>query len=62
MSDPFKSLTPEERSIVNILSYGSPAAKQEIFVKIIYMGKPEVLQKVLDSMNDADYYKVMPSS
>jgi len=61
MADPLKDLTPDERKIVNILSYGSPAAKQEVIIKLIYLGKPEVLAKVLNSMSDADYYKVMPS-
>jgi len=60
MSDPLSGLTPEERSIVNILSYGSPAARQEIIIKLIYLGKIEALQKVYDSMNDAVYAKCVP--
>lgn len=57
MADLPYGLTPEEKSVVNILTYGSVAARQELFVKLIYIGKPEVLQKIYDSMNDADYWK-----
>lgn len=60
MSDPFQGLTAEERKVVNTLSYGSIAAKQEIIIKLIYLGKPDILQKVLNSLTDADYYKVIP--
>jgi len=60
MADSLGNLTPEERSIVNILTYGSAAARQEVFVKLIYIGKLEALQRVYDGMTDAEYWKFVP--
>ena len=60
MADSNYALTPEERTVVNILTYGSPAAKQEIFVKLIYIGKIEALQKIYDSLTDAEYWRSVP--
>jgi hypothetical protein len=60
MADQFANLTPEERSVVNILTYGSAAARQELFVRLIYIEKLEALQKIYNAMTDVDYWKYVP--
>lgn len=60
MADPYQGLTQSERNVVNILTYGSAAARQEIFTKLIYIENLPALQKIYDSMTDADYWKYVP--
>ena len=55
-------LGSEELQIANILIYGSPSAKQEIFVKMIELGSIDALSKVLNAMSDAEYYRNMPTA
>lgn len=50
----------EELSVANILIYGTPAAKQEIIVKLIYIGNVQALDSVLLAMSDQEYNRVMP--
>lgn len=60
MADPLSGLTPGEKNVVNILTYGSAAARQEIFVRLIYIENISALQKIYDTMTDADYWKYVP--
>jgi len=52
----------EEVKIANVLLYGSPAAKQEIIVRLIYIENVNALAKVLNAMNDIEYRRVMPTA
>jgi len=49
--------TEQQRLIQNIMTYGTPAAKAEVIVKLIYIGNPELLQKVYDSYSDKELNK-----
>lgn len=52
----------EETRIANILLYGTPTAKQEIIIKLIYIGHIPALNSVLNAMSDAEYRRVMPTA
>lgn len=52
----------EETRIANILLYGTPAAKQEIIIKLIYIGHIPALNSVLNAMTDPEYRRVMPTA
>ena len=46
-------------SIHNIMTYGSPAAKAEIFVKLIQLENIELLQKAYDQFTDKELYCII---
>lgn len=45
--------------IQNVMTYGTPAAKAEVLVKLIYIGNIELLQKVYDSYPTRDLNKFL---
>lgn len=55
-------LGEEEMKLANILLYGSPSAKQEVLVKLIYMGNANSLTRVLNAFNDNEYNRIVPSA
>lgn len=50
---------PAVTSITNIMAYGSPSAKAEIIVKLIYLENPDVLQRVYDSITDKELERII---
>lgn len=60
MSEEHKESDYTGTNITNILSYGSPAAKLEVLVKLIYIGNIDVLEGILASFTDAEYYRIIP--
>ena len=62
MSKDYSNLSDEARRIYQILQNGSPSAKLEIIVRAIMDDQPEALSKILNSMDDAEYYKTIPCS
>ena len=47
----------QQRLIQNIMTYGTPAAKAEVIVKLIYIGNPELINKVFNSYSDKELNK-----
>lgn len=60
--DDKKYTESKEISIANVLLYGSPSAKQEVLIKLIYIGNVNALAKVLNSLSDPEYRRVMPTA
>jgi len=59
--DDSKLDSSNEQRMVNILLHGSTAAKREVLSELIILEKDDVLETVLLSMTDAEYYLVVPS-
>lgn len=55
-------LYSEENRIASILLNGTPAAKQEIIIKLIYIENINALNSVLLNMSDTEYRRVMPTA
>lgn len=51
-----------ENQIAQILLNGTPAAKQEIIIKLIYIENINALNSVLLHMSDVEYRRVMPTA
>lgn len=54
--------TPSQYSsgnIQNVMTYGTPSAKAEIIIKLIYIGNVEVLQKVYDALTDRELNRIV---
>lgn len=47
------------QSIQNIMTYGTPAAKAEIFVKLILLDNPDLLQKVYNQFSDKELNRIL---
>jgi len=60
MAEMNNKMYSEETRIANILIYGSPAAKQEIITRLIYIENISALTKVLNAMSDPEYRRVVP--
>ena len=56
MSD---STVSESSTIPNIMSYGSPSAKAEVLVKLIMIGKPELVTQVFKAIGDKELYRII---
>ena len=56
------NLYKEESRVANILLHGTPAAKCEIIVQLVYLGNETILAKVLNAMSDVEYRRVMPTA
>lgn len=61
MAQPNKHSSPESQ-IANVLLYGTPAAKQEIIVRLIYIENINALNSVLNAMSDVEYRRVVPTA
>lgn len=61
MAQPNK-LSSQETQIANILLYGSPAAKQEIIIRLIYIENINALSSILNAMSDVEYRRVVPTA
>jgi len=46
-------------NIQNIMSYGTPSAKAEVIIKLIYIGNVEVLQRVYDAIPDKELNRIV---
>ena len=62
MSEMSSKAYTEEAKIANVLIYGSPAAKQEIIIRLIYIENINALTKILNAMSDHEYRRVMPTA
>jgi len=62
MSEMSSKVYTEEAKIANVLIYGSPAAKQEIIIRLIYIENINALTKILNAMSDHEYRRVMPTA
>ena len=62
MSEMSSKVYTEEAKIANVLIYGSPAAKQEIIIRLIYIENINALSKILNAMPDREYHRVMPTA
>ena len=51
-----------EQYIANVLLKGTPAAKQEIIIRLIYVENIKVLNSVFLNMSDAEYRRVVPTA
>ena len=54
--------TSQETQIANILLHGTPAAKQEIIIRLIYIENINALNSVLNAMSDVEYRRVVPTA
>ncbi len=46
-------------NIQNVMTYGTPSAKAEIIIKLIYIGNVEVLQKVFAAIPDKELNRII---
>lgn len=46
-------------NIQNIMTYGTASAKAEVIIKLIYMGNPELLQRVYDEFSDKELNQII---
>jgi len=52
-------LTAYQQTIQNIMTYGTPAAKAEVFVKLILLDNAELLEKVYNQFSDKELNRIL---
>lgn len=53
------SLGSNAGSVQNVMTYGTPSAKAEVIIRLIYIGNVEVLQKVYDAIPDRELNRII---
>lgn len=46
-------------NIQNIMTFGTPSAKAEVIIKLIYIGNPDLLQRVYDQFSDKELNQII---